>query len=128
LDEGVVDTLVADGHECSSDGRDVALWIVLSVDGDPWMAITLATLGGPLAMIGPGAWSIDAQLFGRKHILTAKPVLPPPKVGASSPPTYMRQNHSIWGWSSALGCCRVTPVGRSAGGKPATESGRRSEI
>jgi putative oxidoreductase len=27
----------------------------------------LATLGATLAMIGPGAWSIDAHLFGRKH-------------------------------------------------------------
>jgi putative oxidoreductase len=27
----------------------------------------VATLGATLAMIGPGAWSIDAQLFGRKH-------------------------------------------------------------
>jgi putative oxidoreductase len=30
--------------------------------------IMLATVGATLAMIGPGAWSIDARLFGRKHI------------------------------------------------------------
>ena len=30
--------------------------------------IVLATLGATLAMLGPGAWSIDAGLFGRKHI------------------------------------------------------------
>ena len=30
--------------------------------------LMLATLGATLAMIGPGAWSIDARLFGRKHI------------------------------------------------------------
>jgi len=36
--------------------------------GDPWVPITLATLGAALAMIGPGAWSIDARLFGRKQI------------------------------------------------------------
>ena len=35
--------------------------------GDPWMSVILATLGATLAMIGPGAWSIDAKLFGRKH-------------------------------------------------------------
>ena len=29
--------------------------------------IMLATLSATLAMIGPGAWSIDAHLFGRKH-------------------------------------------------------------
>ena len=44
------------------------LWIVFSRVGDPWMPGILAILGGTLAMIGPGAWSIDAQLFGRKHI------------------------------------------------------------
>jgi putative oxidoreductase len=29
--------------------------------------IMVATFGATLAMIGPGAWSIDAHLFGRKH-------------------------------------------------------------
>jgi putative oxidoreductase len=32
--------------------------------------IVLAVLGLSLAMIGPGAWSIDARLFGRKQITT----------------------------------------------------------
>jgi putative oxidoreductase len=44
------------------------LWIACSRAGDPWIPIILATLGATLAMIGPGAWSIDARLFGRKHI------------------------------------------------------------
>lgn len=44
------------------------LWIVLSRVGDPLIPLMLATLGATLAMIGPGAWSIDARLFGRKHI------------------------------------------------------------
>jgi len=30
--------------------------------------IVLAALGAALAMIGPGAWSVDARLFGRKRI------------------------------------------------------------
>jgi putative oxidoreductase len=30
--------------------------------------VMLAFLGVVLAMVGPGAWSIDARLFGRKHI------------------------------------------------------------
>jgi len=30
--------------------------------------IVIAALGAALAMIGPGAWSIDARLFGRKRI------------------------------------------------------------
>ena len=46
----------------------VELWIVLSRVGDPLVPLMLATLGATLAMIGPGAWSIDARLFGRKHI------------------------------------------------------------
>ena len=29
--------------------------------------ILLAASGATLAMLGPGAWSIDARLFGRKH-------------------------------------------------------------
>jgi hypothetical protein len=29
-----------------------------------------ATIGAALAMIGPGAWSLDARLFGRKRIET----------------------------------------------------------
>jgi putative oxidoreductase len=48
----------------------VELWISFSAADDPWISIMLATLGATLAMIGPGAWSIDARLFGRKHIET----------------------------------------------------------
>jgi putative oxidoreductase len=36
--------------------------------GDPWIPILQAVLGAVLAMVGPGAWSIDARLFGRKRI------------------------------------------------------------
>jgi putative oxidoreductase len=43
------------------------LWIVISAGGDPSMPVVLATLAATLAMTGPGAWSIDAHLFGRKH-------------------------------------------------------------
>ena len=35
---------------------------------DPWIHILLGTLGAALAMLGPGAWSVDARLFGRKRI------------------------------------------------------------
>ena len=42
--------------------------IALNHVTDPWIPIALAVLGGTIAMIGPGAWSIDARLFGRKHI------------------------------------------------------------
>lgn len=46
----------------------VELWIALAAGSDIWMSLMLAVLGGTLALIGPGAWSIDARLFGRKHI------------------------------------------------------------
>jgi uncharacterized membrane protein YphA (DoxX/SURF4 family) len=35
---------------------------------DPSLPIVLAALGAALAMLGPGAWSVDARLFGRKRI------------------------------------------------------------
>lgn len=47
----------------------VEIWTVLTDHGrDPLNAIVLAILTATLAMIGPGAWSLDARLFGRKHI------------------------------------------------------------
>jgi putative oxidoreductase len=50
----------------------VKVWIafsrIFSNSGDPWIAILEAVLGAVLAMVGPGAWSIDARLFGRKRI------------------------------------------------------------
>jgi len=48
----------------------VEAWILLSHSGAPWPAVVLGILGASLAMIGPGAWSVDARLFGRKHIQT----------------------------------------------------------
>ena len=48
----------------------VELWIAFSYPGDPWNRIMLAVLAASLAMVGPGAWSIDARLFGRKRIQT----------------------------------------------------------
>jgi len=50
----------------------VKLWIAFTLSsshsGDPWIAVLQAALGAALAMIGPGAWSLDSRLFGRKHI------------------------------------------------------------
>jgi uncharacterized membrane protein YphA (DoxX/SURF4 family) len=46
-------------------------WIALSLHpprrGDAWIRIFLAVLSLSVAMLGPGAWSIDARLFGRKR-------------------------------------------------------------
>ena len=36
--------------------------------GDPWIHILLLTLGLSLALLGPGAWSVDARLFGWRRI------------------------------------------------------------
>ena len=48
----------------------IEMWTAFTHPGDPWISIVLATLGVTAAMIGPGAWSLDALLFGRKHIST----------------------------------------------------------
>lgn len=46
----------------------VEVWILFAGQGNAWVPITLATMGGTLAMIGPGCWSVDARLFGRKRL------------------------------------------------------------
>ena len=48
------------------------LWLILTGSPDPWTAIILFGLGASLAMIGPGAWSVDARFFGRKHVEIVK--------------------------------------------------------
>ena len=46
------------------------LWIAFSAGcaptGEQWIHILLAALSASIAMLGPGAWSIDARRFGRK--------------------------------------------------------------
>ena len=34
---------------------------------DRWIHILLAVLAAGVAMLGPGAWSVDARVFGRKR-------------------------------------------------------------
>ena len=38
-------------------------------NGDPWSQILLATVSIALAMLGPGAWSVDSRLYGRKRLI-----------------------------------------------------------
>ena len=44
------------------------LCLAFSHAGDPSIHILLGASGAALAMLGPGAWSVDARLFGRKRI------------------------------------------------------------
>jgi uncharacterized membrane protein YphA (DoxX/SURF4 family) len=44
------------------------LWSVYGGAGDLWLHIRLGTLGVALVLLGPGAWSVDARLFGWKRI------------------------------------------------------------
>jgi putative oxidoreductase len=46
-----------------------ALWALMTHSGDPWRNILMAGMGVALSMIGPGAWSLDARLFGWRRIL-----------------------------------------------------------
>jgi hypothetical protein len=46
----------------------VEAWVFLAWPGFSLTPIMLAGLGGTVAMIGPGMWSIDAKLYGRKHL------------------------------------------------------------
>jgi putative oxidoreductase len=50
----------------------VEVWIAFSHPEYRWPQVGLAGLTVGLAMIGPGAWSIDARLFGRKQIDLSK--------------------------------------------------------
>jgi uncharacterized membrane protein YphA (DoxX/SURF4 family) len=47
------------------------LWSAFSLQfphqGDQWLHIVLAVLAAGVAMLGPGAWSVDARLFGRRR-------------------------------------------------------------
>ena len=50
----------------------VKAWLAIkgltSHSGDSWIPLAQAIFAAALGMIGPGAWSIDARRFGRKHM------------------------------------------------------------
>jgi uncharacterized membrane protein YphA (DoxX/SURF4 family) len=49
-------------------GAAIGLWFAFTHAEDPLASVLLATIGAALALVGPGAWSIDARLFGWKRI------------------------------------------------------------
>jgi putative oxidoreductase len=58
----------------------IETWQILTPSGDRLVLLLLATIGGALAMLGPGLWSVDARLFGWKRV-----EVPPRKNGSNSP-------------------------------------------
>ena len=44
------------------------LWRIISRHGDPASDVLLCVLALAIALLGPGAWSVDARLFGWKRI------------------------------------------------------------
>jgi putative oxidoreductase len=74
LVEAIGGTLLLAGLWTPVTGTFVAineLWIAFLLHSSPkddqWIHILLAVLTAGVAMLGPGAWSIDARLFGRKR-------------------------------------------------------------
>ena len=47
----------------------IALWSAFFGPGDFWAQLLLGAISAGLVMLGPGAWSIDARLFGRKRLI-----------------------------------------------------------
>jgi putative oxidoreductase len=46
----------------------LALWHAFLHASNPWTCVLMGILGAGLALLGPGAWSVDARLFGCKRI------------------------------------------------------------
>ena len=46
----------------------IEVWKIFLLPEDVWVYILLGTLGAALTLLGPGAWSVDARLFGWKLV------------------------------------------------------------
>ena len=49
------------------------VWMIVSHGLDPWVSVLLIRIGAALALLGPGAWSVDARLYGWKRIEIRRP-------------------------------------------------------
>jgi hypothetical protein len=45
-----------------------ALWDAFAHPADRYYSVMVAVLGLALALLGPGAWSVDARIFGWKRL------------------------------------------------------------
>lgn len=46
----------------------LSVWNAISHPGDLWNFVLVGTLGIALTLLGPGAWSVDARIFGWKRL------------------------------------------------------------
>jgi putative oxidoreductase len=44
------------------------IWVAASEPRDPWAGVLAAALAAGLAVLGPGAYSVDARTYGRRRI------------------------------------------------------------
>lgn len=58
----------------------VEAWIAVSASDHAAIPAAFAVLSLTLAMIGPGAWSLDARLYGRRRIALSEPSRIPRKL------------------------------------------------
>jgi hypothetical protein len=65
---GVVGVLLFFGLWTPIAGALLAISSAFLHRADPWSCIFLGSLGAVLALLGPGAWSVDAYLFGWKRV------------------------------------------------------------
>ena len=49
-------------------GTLLEIWLLFSLSGFKGTPTVLASLTASLVLLGPGAWSVDSRIFGRKRI------------------------------------------------------------